>query len=618
MSVYVCGASSVQRKLTPELRQQLHSTAQRFPPELHRTISLPFCVLEVAWDPWHLTPVAEAAERKLTLLLLGDCFLQNARLSAEDILGYFIKSGMDGLQNLEGEYLVIVIDTDAERLWIRSDLWGLRKLYLLESKGILLFATELECFRTIECYRPKLDCFAAAQLLITSHLCDDHSLLEGVTLLPAAQILTADSTGVVQRSYWAPSIDRTAMTLEQSVGVMHDTLYPSMQMRLESEGDLLLPLSGGLDSRILAGLLTKAQCSTASACSYGHGHSYDLRLGRRIAKQLNIKHQSLMLPPRIHRRYISNSLSLADGEISIEAFPLFRLLEVDKPGQTMISGFLGDWVSAKKLLSDEASLEQGMETLWQKLYVRQGFDQATYDKVVCNSELRAGYDALRQTVQETYNNADAPDHQGKAQLLEFWHRQRRYVSYQLKVLESRFKVVAPFADSRLISQWLNLPISANQQQLAYKLLLQRISPPLAAIPLGGDYRQIPVTTNECYKDLDAFSYLRVLVGKKGIPPGIQWRLNGLLNHLGKGLASISGGWCGTHGRGDLVHHDEDIRRNDPQWFKRRLLDPAMTEGYFDPSALRTLFAEHQQGRKNHSIRINNIIVLSEFRKHWGI
>ncbi|RRJ84440.1 asparagine synthase-related protein [Aestuariirhabdus litorea] len=573
-----------------------------------------FGCIALSWSRWRAEPFAR--RDRLTLVLIGDCYGEQA-LTADQLLERYLIQGSGALEGLNGRYMVWVLDEQHQRLELIGDPLGLRKLYVTDLKDCRLFCSHLSALRHVRAFHPRLDPYGAAQLLITSHLCDEHSLLEGVRLIAPAAHLSWGPEGYTQRCYWAPSIDPTRGDLEGGAEALQPLLEHALQRQVGESDELTLPLSGGLDSRLLAGLLPAALRPMTHSFSYGHAHSYDRRIGRRVAKTLGIRHQRLDLPARLYQRYQAQALTLADGEISIEAFPLFRLLEAGVEGSTLVSGYAGDWISSKKRLHPQEGRDRSLQYLWQKLYVRKGFSARDLEAVVVHPQVREGYERLQQTMLEAFDSACADTFADKAQLLEFWHRQRRYVSYQLNVLETRFRVCAPLCDYELVRNWLNMPAHWKEQQRAYRSLIERISPTLAALPVAGSSRLQPLQAGSGGARLDLIGGLRQRVLQSNLSEGARWRLNLLLRGGGRGLVAASGGWLGPHNRGLLVHHDEDIRQ-DTEWFFKRLMDPQMAEGIYNLDALRRMWEEHLSGRQDHSVRFNNLIVLSAFRRFWSL
>ncbi len=617
MSWSIAAAVSNTSDISPQLRHDLRQAIEQGGTERHCHLETPFSQVSVGWSDWAPPPLAQSSDGSLNFVLIGEYFEQ-ARLAPAEILLRYRQRGISALEGLNGRYIALLTDEKRQYLGLVSDPLGLRKLYQHKLADQLLLCSSLEFFRFIHGFKARLDPYGAAQLLITSHLCDHNTLLDGVSLVPPATRLSCDRSGVRQTCYWQPSIEPNKMDLESGIEMMQQEARRALECRMQNAESLLLPLSGGLDSRFLAGLLSPSLYERTHTCSYGHGHSYDRRIGRRVSSALKLPHQSLDLPKKIYQEYKQRALLLADGEVSIEAFPLFRLLDAGTAGTTLLSGYAGDWISAKKLLYEKQSPAESMAYLWQKLYVRMGFTKERYGEVVCHPGLRDGYPRLQKNMYDIFDQADAPSFAEKAQLLEFWHRQRRYVTYQLKALEHRFRVVAPLCDTELVKHWLNLPLALKEGQRGYRNLIHEVSPRLAGLPVAGSFRYHALDQDTPTRRLDTVSRLQRSLKRSRLDERLIWRLNGGLNHVGRFVVSVSGGWLGPHNRGLLVHHEEDIRHHNPEWFKQQLFDQEMADGFYDVRGLRRLWDEHQRGLQNNSVRINNLIMLSAFRRHWSL
>jgi hypothetical protein len=103
-----------------------------------------------------------------------------------------------------------------------------------------------------------------------------------------------------------------------------------------------------------------------------------------------------------------------------------------------------------------------------------------------------------------------------------------------------------------------------------------------------------------------------------LPAGLQWRLDRAQKSLGDLLIAISGGWLGPHDRNYYVHHEDSIRRVDPEWFRARLLDDPLAADWFNLSLLKKLFQEHMARTQDHSVRINNVVSFLAWRKAAAI
>lgn len=185
----------------------------------------------------------------------------------------------------------------------------------------------------------------------------------------------------------------------------------------------------------------------------------------------------------------------------------------------------------------------------------------------------SNHDAVKHTwalMQTALDKADAETLAEKALIVELHHRQSCCISYLGRLLSSRYRIENPFLDKDVLDTFLAMPpIFYRQGQRAYRLMLVRQAPPLAALPENKTGR--PVTYADAHGLAPAPDGTPL-----PLPASVQWRLNRAQALLGDLLVTASGGWLGPHNRNDYVHHDESIQRVAPEWFRTRLLDPQPT------------------------------------------
>lgn len=87
--------------------------------------------------------------------------------------------------------------------------------------------------------------------------------------------------------------------------------------------------------------------------------------------------------------------------------------------------------------------------------------------------------------------------------------------------------------------------------------------------------------------------------------------------MGRSVVRLTGGWLGPHNRLYYAHHDDSIRRVDPDWFRDRL-NCEEAGDWFDRAALNALLREHLAGTADHSIRINNVVSFLAWRRMMGV
>lgn len=564
--------------------------------------------------PWVTPPLARDPASGASLLLLGRAWLGTRDLAAETLLQDFLRDGPAALTRLGGSFGVLVWMPRSGTLLAVTDRLATKKLYVCHAGGTTLLATELRALLGHPLAPREVDDTSVEQFLITSHLVDSRSLIRDVSVLPPATITRIDRAGIASERYWTPRIAPGGDDgLDKWADRLADVLSPAVRARC-GDAPPLLPLSGGLDARSVAAFVPPALAAAAATCSFGHRHCHDVRYGRRMARALGARFGYLPMPQDFFRRYLEPVQALCDGEVSIEALPIYRLMGMGQPGQTMLMGYLGDALSGGHLLGPALAGDPArqLDTVWRRKYQGKGFSEPQLDRILLPERYRTARGSTRALMLAALDEADAGTLDEKALVAELHHRQSRYIAYFGRLLSARYRVENPFLDTEVLDAFLALPLVHRQGQRAYRRMLVRHAPRLAAVPENKTHR--PVT----WADAHGVPAPATRTRAAGLPATLQWRFNKVRQRLDGLLVTASGGWLGPHDRDAYVHHDESIRQVDPAWFRARLLDSPFAAEWFRLPALENLLDEHLSRRQDHSIRINNVAAFLAWREAAGI
>lgn len=575
----------------------------------------PLVTLRTRTVPWVKQPTAKDPASGTLLILLGRARLGAQDIPAETLLQKFLRDGQNALTHLSGSFGVLVWEPQTETLIIAMDRLATKKVYVWNAGETTLLATELHALLGHPQAPREIDEMAVEQFLITSHLIDTRSLIRDVNVLPPGTITRINRKGMSFEPYWTPRIVPAQDDgLDNWADRLADVLSPAVRARCGDEPPLL-PLSGGLDARSVAAFIPPELAATATTGSFGHGHCYDVRYGRRIARALGAPFYRLPIPEDFFCQYLEPVQMLCDGEVSIEAFPIYRLTEMGLPGQTMLMGYLGDALSGGHLLGlDHAPYsENPLDAVWRKKYQGKGFSEQLLGQVLLPERYQAARGSTRSIMHAALDKAEAETLDEKALVVELHHRQSRYIAYFGRLLSARYRVENPFLDPDVLDTFLSMPLVHRQGQRAYRRMLVRHAPRLASVPENKTRK--PVTYTDAHGMLPASA---MNSSTSHLPAGLQWRLTKVQNKLGDLLVAASSGWLGPLNRDFYVHHDESIRRVGPEWFRTKLLDNPFAADWFNLPALEKLFDEHMSRKQDHSARINNVVSFLTWREKIDI
>jgi len=158
-------------------------------------------------------------------------------------------------RDLPGLFSAFLYDRHARTLAVLTDRYAGRHLYYFETPDLHAYASNLRAFRALPDPPCRLDREAACDLLNLHLIVGDRTLLEGVSLLPHATLHVLRPEGASRERYWdypqepaAGSDDGEAL-----VDPMCERIATAMR-RIAAGGPIGILLSGGLDSRMIAGV----------------------------------------------------------------------------------------------------------------------------------------------------------------------------------------------------------------------------------------------------------------------------------------------------------------------------------------------------------------------------
>lgn len=267
------------------------------------------------------------------------------------------------------------------------------------------------------------------------------------------------------------------------------------------EGKFAVPLSGGLDSRFLAVLFSRALPGRTVAVSYGDPGSEDVRLAGRVAalaglpfRQVPFLDGAFLGAPA--RRTLAEAigatcrLTLADGGLALaERFgvPTGAPIAGECDVRAFLPGHLGGIISGGKLRTDFPGGER-TEELAAAVRPYIGSFAPEVLRGLLRPESRGNADAAGELIRESIR--DTGDGHPAVRLQRWYYRElvHRRVMPEMIVYRRRGFPGAPLGDIRLLDFLAGLPAEGLRGQAVYR----RAAVDHVFAPLGGDFLRIPV------------------------------------------------------------------------------------------------------------------------------
>ncbi|MEJ7848046.1 MAG: asparagine synthase (glutamine-hydrolyzing) [Pyrinomonadaceae bacterium] len=188
----------------------------------------------------------------------------------EVILHLYENNPSDFIDHLRGMFAFALWDENRRRLIVARDRMGEKPLYLFESDGLLLFASELKSLLRSGLVPFELDPRAVDLYFHYQYVPEPLTAVKGVRKLDAARMLIVDTAEwkIEEKTYWnmedAPPIEGNPGDL------IREKLEEVSELIVRSDMPVGVALSGGLDSSVVAAFAARRQ---PDLCAFSVGYS---------------------------------------------------------------------------------------------------------------------------------------------------------------------------------------------------------------------------------------------------------------------------------------------------------------------------------------------------------
>jgi asparagine synthase (glutamine-hydrolysing) len=499
---------------------------------------------------------------------------------AELTLRAYQAFGEEFVQHLNGSWAAALWHLDQGEILLANDHLGAQALYyahyMAGDQERLAFATGVRALLADAHLPRRIDATAIAQVLRYEMPLADRTYLQDVKLLPPASLLRLRAGRLSLRPYWRLGFAdvyalHSPQTYEEQ---LFQCLQQAAHRQLSANLRCGINLSGGLDSRIILGSLTKnIEPANLHAFTFGLPDSDDMRIATELAQISGVAHHSLPLRADFLKEIVESGVRLTDGmNNAVHWHALTLLPSQSQVADVVFTGFMGDTI-----LSSEVKPDWILP--YDERLVRQRIDEAfacvfpgrSQQALLTAEFLKQAADSFQQDLAAVLAAAassltcDAVNHFEVVQL------GRRNTQFGNDLLRSHVACRTIFCDKDVIEFCLKLPPALRlQRQISQSLIANRFRE-LAKVPW--DKSGLPLA--DCMRDVQV-----------RIAQQIRWQ------------------WSKLWGNPQLR-----VRRNRPMtdyaaWMRRDLRPlieatllskRALARGYLKPEVQRQTVQEHMAG-----------------------
>lgn len=283
-------------------------------------------------------------ELRERLIEQGDRFVTTT--DTEVVLRAWAKWGAACLAWLNGAFAFAIYDRKERSVVLARDRYGKRPVYYTQAQGQLYFASEAKGFLDIEGVSFETDPAHLATVLGTWTPLPHQSCWRGIEILPPGHsvAITADGPGTPKP--FAPlrfAEPEPTASQQDAAARTRDAITEATRLRLRSDVPVGLYLSGGLDSSIIAALLSDMlpQGFRSYSVSFEEAHLDEAPYQQIVAQRFLASHTSLPVTARDICAAFPDAVYHAEIPVFRTAFvPMFLLSRhvSDDGTKTVFSG----------------------------------------------------------------------------------------------------------------------------------------------------------------------------------------------------------------------------------------------------------------------------------------
>jgi asparagine synthase (glutamine-hydrolysing) len=208
--------------------------------------------------------------------------------------------GVEAFRRFRGMFGIALWDTRARTLLLARDRVGIKPLYFAEAAGRLYFGSELKSLLCAPDVPRELDADALDHFLSFLYTPRDGSIFRGIRKLPPGHLLTWRDGRASVAPYWRlPERETFSGTEADAVEALRTVLDDAVQSHLVSDVPLGAFLSGGVDSSLVVALMARSSGARVKTFSIGFDEPQfdELEHARRVAEHFATDHHEFVVRP---------------------------------------------------------------------------------------------------------------------------------------------------------------------------------------------------------------------------------------------------------------------------------------------------------------------------------
>jgi hypothetical protein len=394
----------------------------------------------------------------------------------------------------DGRGIELTAARDGAWLRLRHDWLGGVPVYRLHASGEMLVST-LEPVAAAASSEKRLSKEGLACLLVSGHFESGWTLSEDVdTLPPDSEVEWRGAWSTPQpRGTVAPSSERLESGWSELIDELYELTLSVCRRALSEPGLHTIPLSSGMDSRLVAAVAQEEDVET-ELVTYGKPDELEVLYAGQVARSLSRPWRVLDLGTRYLSDFTRIWADWFGGAMHFHG--MYQMSFLKGLGQSpapLVHGYMGDPLAGNHI--DGLERGEGLSDGSAPLSPSWGLWTRAEIEALVREPLADAFENVLAARRALAESLPGPRYK-RLMLLDAWLRQHRLISYQPTMYDYWRGVVTPFLSADYARFWLSLPRAALDDRRLQKAMLVERFPELATI--AGTFSTYPLTPSESY------------------------------------------------------------------------------------------------------------------------
>ncbi|ATD08940.1 asparagine synthase-related protein [Pseudoalteromonas piscicida] len=278
------------------------------------------------------------------------------------------------LANVNGYFIISIIDFNTEQVTLISDRYGMKPLYLWMQEDTLLgYASEIKELLNLQTSEVSIDLASLNTFIDIGHCLGNTTLFKQIKRLEPAAILRVSlksrTTELVRYWSWNDIQPLEGISFDDAVSKLGLLFDQAMRRAISTitQDKLAITLSGGLDSRALLAGAAKYFKGDIHTFTFGEAGCADHVIAKHVSDLASATHHFIGIDGEKWFCGRERGVWLTDGLKNVlHMHALTSVAEIAKHSNYLLNGFLGDVTAGGSYIPSETDKENVFSIVKQK------------------------------------------------------------------------------------------------------------------------------------------------------------------------------------------------------------------------------------------------------------